>query len=492
MKIILVPTVLFFLSLSISPFYAFSQEENATAAIGGTRYIDLKIKKLDKYNSRIKKQQDRMLKKLKNKENHLERKLQRTDSLAYAKFKKQTLSYDSISKVSKSDTGSKADSFAKKKNPTIDSLRGVESFVQCKSGQVPSSPEVQEKNAELSSVQGKLNFRNYITQLITQRTNNLSNLQGDEGKAPGLIGIQKQVYYGKAKMKAYKDMYDDPTKAEDKTLEYLDGTNGFEKSFNNSSQGGTSIQTLGASGADANKLEKMGYQTQHQFQSNLLQKFGNNLGGLSQKISGELTQFQNKQNDLSTIKETKQSLFQLKHTAKPAFQVNPMRGLPFWKRIQKQYSWQTTRANSDGTQPSTIQPSIMVGFKQTPKITYGLGCAISIGLGQSWQNVYFSYQGTGLRSFITWQWQYGIGIYAGYERLYKNFVFTSREQQPNSDIITSPHNNSEFSESVLIGLTKSYHLNKNYNGSIQVLYDIWWAQKGLSGPIVLRFATIKK
>ena len=493
MKIFLVPTVLIFLSLLISPYYAFSQEENTTAAMEGTRYIDLKIKKLDKYNSRIKKQQDRMLKKLTNKEKHLEHKLQRTDSLAYAKFKKQPLSYDSISKLSKSDTGSRADSFAKKKNPTIDSLRGVESFVQNKSGQVPSSPEVQEKNAELSSVQGKLNFRNYITQLITQRTNNLNNLQGDEGKVPGLIGIQKQVYYGKAKMMAFKDMEDDPTKAEDKALEYLQGTKGFDNSMNAATQGGSgSIQSLGATGAGTAQLEKAGYQTKQQMQGNLAQKFGGNLGAVSKQLTGQLTAFQEKQKELADLKDTKQSVSNLKNTGKPSFKVNPMRGLPFWKRIEKQYSWQTARPSIDGTQPATTQPSVMVGFKQTPKLTYGLGMAISIGLGYSWQDIQFTYQGIGLRSFTTWQWQYGIGLYLGYERMYKNFVFSQNGQNSTTDAMTSAHSNANYNESLLVGVTKNYRLNSKYNGAIQALYDIWWAQKGLASPLVIRFVTIAK
>ncbi len=107
----------------------------------GTHYVDLKLKALDKYNSRIEKQQDRLLKKLKKQENRLAHKLKKTDSLAYARYRQQTLSFDSIGKISKSDTGSTAEKFSKRKNLSIDSLRGIQSFVQQKSRQAVNVPK---------------------------------------------------------------------------------------------------------------------------------------------------------------------------------------------------------------------------------------------------------------------------------------------------------------------------------------------------------------
>ncbi len=134
----------------------------------------------------------------------------------------------------------------------------------------------------------------------------------------------------------------------------------------------------------------------------------------------------------------------------------------------------------------------MVGFKHTPKLIYGVGMAASIGLGQSWQDIHLSFQGIGYRTFATWEWQYGIGVYAGYERMYKAFVFTQNTGSAATDITTTPHDTPNYDESLLIGLTKSYHMNSKYNGAIQVLYDVWWQQKGLNSPIVVRFITTTK
>src|SRR5580658_2641058 len=135
--------LLMFFLLFLNPFYGLAQEENTTAVKEGTHYVSLKLKALDKYNNRIERQQDHLLKKLKKKEKHLAHKLKSSDSLAYARYQHQPLSYDSISKISQSDTGSNSAKISQKKNGTIDSLRGVQSFVNSKSGLSTSDPAVQ-------------------------------------------------------------------------------------------------------------------------------------------------------------------------------------------------------------------------------------------------------------------------------------------------------------------------------------------------------------
>ena len=492
MKGIAAPNLLILLSLIISPFCIDVQEENTTAVSQGNLYISFKIKSLDKYNSRVERQQKQLLNKLKRKEKHFVHKLKSSDSSAYAQYKEQkTPSYDSISKLSKSDTGSTAASFSKQRNATVDSLRGVLTFVQSKSGLSANTPQVQGTTGELNTVQGKMNFRNYITQLITQRTNNLKSFAALSSNVPGLTGIEKQVFYSKAKMSVYKDMEEDPTKAEDKAMEYLQGSEGFDKCMKNTAQEDENTQSLAGSGAA--ELESMGYQTKRQIQGNLQQKFGNNIGIVVAQMNNQISDFQkNVTSAADDMRASKQSFSDIKNTDKPSFKVNPLRGVPFKKRIEKQYNWQTTRTSTDGIRPATFEPSIMAGIKQTPKLTYGLGIASAFGLGSNWQNIHFSFQGIGLRSFITWQWQYGIGVYAGYEREYNQFVFTGNRKSGISDMPINQHSKATYIESVLIGLTKSYHISSKYDGQIQVLYDIWWQEKGLRTPIVLRFATIKK
>ncbi len=480
-------TLLFCFYLFV-PVFSFAQEENGQIITQGTHYLDLKIKAVDKYNARLEKQQQKLINKLKRKEQKLATKLKSTDSVAYSRYKQQNLSYDSIGHLMNADSATMAARTKSAKNPITDSLKGVEAFVQSKSG---NSPQMQGYTSELTKQQTELNYHTYINSLITQRTNSLKSIAA-QGDVPGFTGIEKQVFYGKAKMNVYKDMEEDPSKAEDKALEYLEGSEGFDQAMKGQA-GGAGGMTAGAS--SASDLEKMGYQTKSQLQNSLQQKFGGNMGAITQQVSSQISQFQDKlnrvQSSINDAKQTKQSLQQLKNTSKPSFKINPERGKPFWKRLEKQYNWQTTRATADG-QPAMLEASAMVGFKQTPKLVYGLGVASAMGLGQSWSNVQFSFQGVGLRSYTTWQWQYGVGTYVGYERMYKQAVFIKQPENVATDITPSAHNTTTYSESVLVGLTKSYKINSKYNGAIQLLYDIWWQQKGLSSPFLIRFSTITK
>jgi len=475
------------------PFSAISQEETTTV-YQGKRYLDLKINSLDKYNARLEQHQSRLLKKLKRKEARLATKLKAQDSAAYAKYKQQSPSYDSIGKLQDADSATKTSKTKWAKNAAVDSLKGITNFLQSQSDAADAA-QLQGYAPEINKLKTDLNYRSYINGLIDQRANFLKSLTTNSN-IPVLTSIQKNVFYEKQKMNMFKQMEEEPTKAEEKVLEYLEGTEGFDKAINKAAAWPNSMQHM-TGNESASDLTKMGFQTKQGLESSLQQKFGSdNMGAISQNMGKQVGQWQDQMNGLKTAisnaKQTKQNLQQLAHTQKPSFKINPMRGLPFWKRIEKQYNWQTTRATIDG-QPAMLQMSAMAGFKQNPKLTYGLGLATEIGLGQNWNNVHISFQRLGLRSFVEWKWQYGIGLYAGYERMYKQAVFVNNpEATTSTDLVQTVHNTNNYNESILIGLTKRYNLNSKYNGAIQVLYDIWWQEKGLRSPIVLRFSTMTK
>jgi len=478
MKAVVICLLLHFCLLKCLP--AAAQEETAIAQ-QGRRYIDLKARSLAKLNTHLDRQQKRLLKKLTKREQRFVARLKQKDPAAYERYSRQRPSYDSIQKLLNPDSAMLARTAARR-NTSIDSLKAIQAFIQNK----PSA--LNTTDPKLSQLQSQLNYRSYINELIGQHTNNLQSIAGNNN-IPAFTGIQKQVYYAKQKMNVFKEMEEEPSKAEDKAMEYLQGTEGFDKYMDKATAGPNSMQSLGTN-PTAGDLQKMGLQTKQQVQAALQQKFGSNLGALSQKMGDQIKAFQDKAQNINTAKQSLQSLRQLKHINKPSFKINPMRGLPFRKRIEKQYNFQTTRATIDGA-PAILQLSAMAGYKQSPRLSYGIGITEATGLGQNWTNLRLSFQGVGFRTYTAWRWQYGIGAYAGYERLYKQAAFSTT---PNADqtFTPSPHSTNTYSESILIGLTKSYHINDKWNGAIQLLYDIWWQQKGMPSPIMLRFSTISK
>jgi ribosomal protein S8 len=474
--------------LCIASVRLYAQEEVQTLQ-HGRKYLDINIHALDKYNTRLQHQQERLIKKLKRKEFRFAVKLLHKDSAAYESYKAQNLTYDSIGKLLRPDSATVAAKFKRRSNDVIDSLKGVTLFLQSKTSQTGNTTDLQTYNSELGKLNSELNYRKYINDLISQRTTKLKGLTGlmKNGDFPVLNSIAKQVFYGKAKMKAYKDMADEPSKAEEKALEYLQGVKGFDKSVEKATASeGTSMQNLSPDVTGA-ELERMGFQTKQQVLSGLTQRLGKGIPGFKEKFNAGV---QNFQAGLADAKKAKSSIKDIKNISKPSFKVNPMRGLPFRKRLEKQYDWQTIKSTLNG-QPAVLELSGMVAFKHTPNLAYGLGLKTDLGLGTNWSHIHFTWQGLGFKSYVTWQWQYGLGAYGGYERLYLKTLFQDKEMTSES-VPVSAHSNNNWQESALLGLTKSYNINEKWRGSIQVLYDFWARDRGVSCPVIIRFATIHK
>ncbi len=476
--------LLLYTAVLLLGFSASAQEEVSTIYYS-KKYLDINIKSQTKLNERVAKQQKKVLEKLKKKEGKLAKRLKRKDSTGYSKYSQNTLTYDSISKIQQPIKARYT------VNRSIDSLKGVKKFLEDKAHVTGDGPSITDGyDGQLAGLKNTTTHNQDINKLIGQRTSYLKGIQGDGSKkVKGIKSISKQSFYSNQKIQAYKEMADEPSRAEQKVLEYLQGKEGFDQAM--SYTDGNSLQNM--NGKSMDDLEKMGFQTKRQMQANLQKKLGGNLEPLQQNMGGQIKEYQDKLSEAKklkqTAKETKSTIVQAKHIDKPDFRVNPMRGLPLSKRIEYHYNWQTTRATYDG-KPAVFSMSAMAGFKHTTRLSYGAGIATSIGLGTNWNNIRFTFEGVGLRTYTAWQWQYGIGAYAGYERMYKQAVFvTPSETTP---VLTeTPHNKNNYSEAILIGLTKAYRINDKMNGSIHVLYDIWWKEKGLRSPVVLRFATIK-
>lgn len=450
------------------------------------RYLDINIRSQNKLNEKVASQQSKVLVKLKKKEQKLAKRLQRTDSAKYVRYKQNKLTFDSISRIQEPEKAHRTVS------RSVDSLKGVKKFLEDKAHVTGDGPSVTDGyDNKLNSLKGTTAHNQDVNKLVNQRTNYLKNLQGNSGKkVKGLKSIQKQSYYSNKKIKAYQEIAEEPSKAELKALEYLQGKEGFDQALSYTE--GNSMQNM--NGKSLDELEKMGFQTKRQMQAKLQKKLGGNMEPLHQRMGGQIKEYQDHLNEAKklkqTAKETKSTIIQTKHVNKPDFKINPMRGLPLSKRIEYQYNWQTTRATHDG-RPAVFSISAMAGFKHTPRLSYGAGIATSIGLGTSWNNIRFTFEGIGLRTYTSWQWQYGIGAYAGYERMYKQAVFVTQSETTPAITETS-HSKKNYNEAVLMGLTKTYRINDKMNGSIQVLYDIWWKEKGLRSPVQLRMSMMKK
>lgn len=503
---------IFFISILIflgcaTAMHAQQQHEGIDIA---QKYLDSRTSDLSQYLNRSEKIQQRLLKKLKRKENKIARELAAKDSALYRNYINQRLSYDSIARLSQ-DT-SALNRLAKKKSSLVDSLKGVQNFIQKQNGKLSGITALADKVGistpyadELNKLQQQLSAGQHIDDLIKQRTSNLEQLAGSQNIS-GLQSIQKNVYYAQEKMKAFKKLADDPDEAEEEALEYLQGTEGFSQYLNNNQN---AFGGLG-NNASAEDLQRLGFQTKQSVNKLLTDKLGNNLNAVQQQMAQQVKDYSEKLSSITgkvkeakqgiteakqTINEARQTKDKLKHIEKPTFKKNPERGKPIKQRIEIQYTFQTTRASTDELRPAMLELGAAVAFKHTPRLSYGIGIGLSTGLGRNWQNIKLTYEGVSARAFVDWKALYGFSLQAGYERIFRPANRPYLNDQPDNNDPSKPVVEDNIlkksfggqQQSAYIGIMKRYRINSKVNGTFLIGYNLLWQQEGLRSPFLLRF-----
>ena len=488
--------ILVFVSLLLLSVNGYSQEEETVHY--AKKYLDINIKSLNKYAKRVERQQHSLLRRLERKERKLERQLKRNDSAAYIAYTSQSLSYDSIRKLLSPDSNTLVSRVGRRVNKVTDSLKAVHSFLQAKTAALGVSNAGAQYQNQIDDVQSRLNYQQYINGLIDQRSNSLKNLAGNAtSKLSAFTGIEKAVFYGKSKMNVFKEMADEPSKVEEAALEYLQGVEGFDNAFNSDSKSSTM-----AKAGSIEELEKMGYQTKRLVSSMIEKQAGGNVEGLQSKLgkqvaeyqsllSGPASELQNARSKISTARSELNnaqgavisSSKELKDNGE--WKRESLRGLPFRKRIDVGYTWQASRASQVGDRPAILEVGGIAGYRQTPRLTYGVGLGLSTGLGRNWNNIKLSFEGLSLRGYLSYDVIYGFGAFAGYERWVGDDSPTLAENKLER---VGRRRTDDFQ----LGITKAYKVNSKWKGSIQVLYDIWWKDRGLNSPFIIRFTTTKK
>ena len=111
--------------------------------------------------------------------------------------------------------------------------------------------------------------------------------------------------------------------------------------------------------------------------------------------------------------------------------------------------------------PVTSDIGLSVGYKLNDKSVVGVGVSYKLGLGTGWNNIRFSNEGAGIRSFIDYKIKRSLFISGGYEQNYRT-VFYSLDQLRGLN---------GWQSSGLVGLSKKYNVSKKLKGNVQLLWD---------------------
>jgi len=424
-----------------------------------SRSLDYIDKKYSKLSDDVQKQSEKLLKRMQDKEAKLQKKLQGMDSLkAKELFETSKAKYEALQNKIASPVNT-ATAKLKEFIPGLDSTNSALKFLSQANGLQGMTSD---KLAQLSSVtnsvqelQGRLQQANEIQSFIREREAQLKEALTNSGLGKELLGLNKEVYYYQQRLRAYKEMLNDKKKLEEKLLAAVRELPAFQKLMQQNSY---LAQFFRMPGTTASSAGTAGLQTRTQISSQLSQTFsGPNVNPqqyLQQQVQAaqsEMDKLKNKLNQFGGGGSSEMTM--------PDFKPNIQKTKSFLQRIEYGINIQNQR--SSNFLPAMSDIAFTLGYKISSNKTIGIGGSYKMGWGAGWNNIRFSSEGIGLRSYADIKAKGSIWITGGFEY---NYMQTFND-------FAAIKNLDAWQRSALLGLSKKYKIGKKREGNFQLLYD---------------------
>jgi hypothetical protein len=424
------------------------------------KYLSQVKQKSDKMERQITQRSEKALSRFMKQEEKLKRRLGRIDSLkANNLFAHSIDSLGSLKSRMKGKLGKYSGALTQSGGPYLDSLSNSLSFLKDTKGLLSQSKGITDKlNGSLKSVDNlkdKLAQAEQIKAYIRERKQLLKEqLSQYTGFTKDLQKMNKEAYYYAQQLKEYKEVFKDKKKAEQKAMEVIRKIPAFNDFMQKHSQLASLFNIQGATASAAN-LE--GLQTRNQVEQLIQQRLGSGPNA-SAAVSQQMAEARSK------FDELKSKFPDLDNAAEmPDFKPKEMKTKSFLQRLEFGSNIQFQRSNKFF--PTTGDLAGQAAYKFHKNGSAGLGLSYKLGMGTGFDNIHFSGQGMGIRSFIDWKLKGTFFLNGGYEQNY----------QP--DYAGVPEGaGQKWTQSGLIGISKKYKINSKLKGNMMVLFDFLYNQ----------------
>jgi len=430
-----------------------------TTAIPG-KYLSQVKQKSDKMERQITRRSEKALSRFMKQEDKIKRRLGKIDSLkANNLFSHSIDSMGSLKSRMQGKLGKYSGALTQSGGPYLDSLSNSLSFLKGSKGLLDKSKGITDKlNGSLKSVDNlkdKLQQAEQIKAYIRERKQLLKEqLSQYTGFTKDLQKMNKEAYYYAQQLKEYKEVFKDKKKAEQKAMEVIKKLPAFNDFMQKHSQLASLFNIQGAT-ASAQSME--GLQTRSQVEQLIQQRIGSGPNA-SAAVSQQMAEARSK------FDELKSKFPDLDNAAEmPDFKPNEMKTKSFMQRLEFGSNVQFQRSNKFF--PTTGDLAGQVAYKFHKNGSTGIGLSYKLGMGTGFDNIRFSGQGMGIRSFVDWKLKSTFFLNGGYEQNY----------QP--DYAGVPEGvGQKWTQSGLIGISKKYKINSKLKGNMMVLFDFLYNQ----------------
>lgn len=357
--------------------------------------------------------------------------------------------------------------------PKLDSITTSLKFIQ----QFRSASKVNEALLKSKSLQISFDQAEVIKNFIRDRKQQLRDQLQRLGLLKNLKKVNKEVYYYAAQIKEYGELINDSKKRERKALELLAKTKVFQDFMRKNSLLASLFRMPGDPTDPAYIASLAGLQTRAQVNGLIQQQIASGGTRGRRVVQQSLQQAQSQLNQLK--EKVSKSGGSGSDDEIPDFKPSDQKTKSFYKRLEIGTYIQSQRATS--FLPVTSDLGLSLGYKLTNKSIIGVGASYKMGWGRGWNNISFTTQGLGIRSFLDFKLKGNLWISGGYEKNYRPDL---------SDIMLPqaiPIN--PWQESGLIGLSKSVPIKSKFfkKTKVQLLWDfLSYEQEPRTQPLIFR------
>jgi hypothetical protein len=346
-------------------------------------------------------------------------------------------------------------------------------------------------SGELQQIQSQLQNANKVKQLIQQRKKELQQQLKETPLAKQLQQYNQTLFYYQQQINEYKELWSNPDKLMQKAMSFVRELPLFKDFFAKNSH---LAQLFAVPAGYGTPQSLAGLQTTAGIQQLFAQRYGTSLTSMLENAAAsggggslpgplgaaqqQLNQAKAKIKNYGTGSITNSNDAQWDEDGIAKRPPNTQKTKTFLQRLQFGFNTQSQRNNT--LLPTITDLAVTVGYKLNDNATAGIGAAYKIGLGNGWNNIKFTNEGIGIRSFVDVKFPFlkkipliggdGLWLTGGFEM---NYLPTVTEKLAPLNLKDIPWN--AWQQAGMFGLSKK---NKVGNKTIktQLLYNFLYKQ----------------
>ena len=348
--------------------------------------------------------------------------------------------------------------------PYVDSLQGTLNFLHNNPQLIPAKAQpaaVQQSLTDLRALRYKLQNADQVNQYVRQRQQELrasiDQCVNNSALKKCYDDYRRTAYYYGEQINEYKNTLNDPDKLVQETLTVLNKLPAFRDFMVKNS---LIARLFNVPVNDGSSQTLQGLQTRDQVQGLIQEQISaggpNATAQLQNSLASAHTQLDKLKDKLGNAGGSGGDMDM------PDFTPNRQKTRSLLQRLEYGCNFQTSR--SDHFYPTTTDLGLSVGYRLNDKSTVGVGASYKLGWGRGIDDLHFTSEGMGLRSFLDIRIKGNWFASGGYEYNYQASASLSGQLPARST----------WTRSGLIGVSKMLSQRGKYikKTRLQLLWDL--------------------